>query len=44
MGEFHDGTKVDDDSYHIQYQALSPDQISQKMFEIVDDVNAVFQV
>lgn len=25
-------------------QTLSPDQISKKMFEIVDEVNAVFQV
>ena len=27
-----------------QWQTLSPDQLSKKMFEIVDDVNAVFQV
>lgn len=27
-----------------EWQTLSPDQLSKKMFEIVDDVNAVFQV
>ncbi len=26
------------------YQVLTPDQISKKMFEIIDEVNAVFQV
>ena len=43
MGEFQDGPKVEEDSV-VQYQTLTPDQISKKMFEIVDDINAVFQV
>lgn len=32
---------VDND---VTVQTLTPDEISKKMFEIVDDVNAVFQV
>ncbi len=42
MGEFQDGAAVEENP--VQYETLNPDQLSKKMFEIVNDVNAVFQV
>lgn len=45
---FGDGLLMREESIPIkttpEWQTLSPDEISKKMFEIVDDVNAVFQV
>ena len=43
MGEFQDGPKNEEESTD-KCQTLTPDEISKKMFEIVNDVNSVFQV
>lgn len=44
IGEFQDKPNHDEASSTTTVQSLNPDELSKKMFEIVDDVNAVFQV